>query len=498
MGTQPNQLAVERDDPMKRAKAWLPWLLLLVWWAGLRAVFFTGFVGSDDFFHLRYALQWDAPPVNHWEARLAFNAILRALIQALGYQEWVCAAPSLAGSLLLVTAAVRGAYLAGGRQCAFLAGWIAASMPIDVILATVSSASPLSSGIAGWFFVVLLEGRWILAALLGGFAVVIHPVNAHFVLMAAVVGAAFERQVRPLAAAALAICAYFLLDFGINTLFWGDPFQSLRILAQWRDPDPYYRTWTAGWFLYPFRSFVFSKDFGVAALLACCAPFLRPTGRRWTLLCAATVAAFWLWVGFGSVKPTEYEPFWRLTRFQYPLIVPISMALAAVLPGLWTGGAVPAGILGALHVLLLAGSGSWGESVEISRRFLEEVRSRPDRAFLTDLRTEREMVGLNGFRPISNLRSWPQVCRSAEAQGDWLLAENPLNLADYGDGFRPRPVWTPTGRPVLVLEAVPRRAFAWAPRSWLSRYPVLIRRPEARLLPVRVTGCVDRAGGAGR
>lgn len=476
-------MEIQLNEPMderssrKSAGAWLPWLLLFLWWAALRAVFFTGFVGSDDFFHLRYAIQWDAPPASHWEARLAFNAILRILIRVLGYHEWACALPSLAGSLLLVTAAIRGAYLAGGRRTAILAGWIAASMPLDVILSTVPIASPLSSGIAGWFFVELLGGRWILAALIGG--------------MAAVVGALVEKQIRPLAAAALAVCAYSLLDSGINALSWGDPFYSLRILSRWHDPDPSYRTWTAPWFLYPFRSFVFSKEFGLTAVLACCAPFLRPAGRKWTFMCAATVTAFWLWVGFGSVKPTEYEPFWRLTRFQYPLIVPISMALAEALPGLRAGSTIPAGILSALHVLLLAGSGSWGESVEISRRFLAEVRSRPDRVFLTDLRTEREMIGLNGFQPIGNLRSWPQVCESAEAQGDWLLAENPLNLANYGGNFRPRPVWTPTGRPLLVLEAVPRRVFFWTPRSWVSRYPVLLRRPEARLLPVRVSGCRD-------
>lgn len=491
MSVQPSRLPEEQSHPLKQPFAWLPWLLLFAWWAGLRVVFFTGIIGSDDFFHLRYAIQWDAPPVNHWEARLAFNALLRAAIRLLGYHEWVCALPSLAGSLLLVTAAIRGAYLGGGCRSALLAGWIAASMPLDVILSTVPSASPLSSGIAGWFFVELLGRRWILAALIGGLATLIHPVNVHFVLMAAVMRAVFERQIRPLTAAALAVCVYFLLDFGINTLSWGDPFHSLRILSQWHDPDPYYKTGSAEWFLYPFRSLVFSKEFGIAALLACCAPLLRPAGRKWTLLCAATVAAFWLWIGFGSVKPTEYEPFWRLARFQYPLIVPISMALADVLPGLRARITFSAGILSVLHILLLAGSGSWGESVEISRRFLDEVRRRPDRVFLTDLRTEREMIGLNGFQPIGNLRSWPQVCRSAEAQGDWLLAENPLNLANYGDSFRPRPVWTPTGRPLMVLKAVPRRAFAWAPRSWVSRYPVLLRRPEARLLPVRVSGCQD-------
>lgn len=491
MRIQANFFPDEQSNLLKQPVAWLPWLLLFVWWAGLRLIFFTGFVGSDDFFHLRYAVQWDAPPVNHWEARLVFNALLRAVILLLGYHEWVCVLPSLAGSVLLVTAAIRGAYLAGGRRSAFLAGWIAASIPQDVILSSVPTASPLSSGVAGWFFVELLGGRWILAALIGGVAAVVHPVTIHFVLIASMVKAVLERRIRPLGAAALAVCVQLLLEFGINALSWADPFLPLRILSGQYAPDPSYSAWSAAWFVYPFRSFVFSKDFGVAALLACCVPFLRPTGRKWTFLCAATVAAFWLWVGFGTVKPTEYEPFWRLTKFQYPLIVPISMALAVVLPGLRAGGAIPVAILSVLHVLLLAGSGSFGESVEISRRFLAEVRSRPDRAFLTDLRTEREMIGLNRFQPIGNLRSWPQVCRSGEASGDWLLAENSLNLANYGASFRPEPVWTPAGRPLMVLEAVPRRAFAWAPRSWVLRYPFLLRRPEARLLPVKVSGCRD-------
>lgn len=478
-----------RNIALKRPVAWLPWLLLLVWWAVLRVVFFTGFIGSDDFFHLRYAIQWDAPPVNHWEARLAFNAMLRFLIRVLGYHEWVCALPSLAGSLLLVTAAIRGAYSAEGRSTSLLAGWIAASTPLDVILSTVPSATALSSGIAGWYFVLLLSGRWSLAVLTGALALAIHPITVHFVLMAAIVHATVERKIWPLAVAGLSICAYFLLDFGINALFWGDPFLNLRILAQWRDPDPYYRTWSAAWFLYPFRSLVFTKEFGFTVLLAGGGLLVRPFDRMHTHVCAATVVAFWIWIGYGSAKPTEYAPFWRGTRFQYPLIVPISMVLAGMLPRLRARIGYTAGMLGALHIMLAASSGSWGESVEISRQLLAEVRNRPDRTFLTDVRTEREMIGLNGFQPIGNLRSWPQVCRSAEAQGDWLLAENPLNLANYGDSFRPRPVWTPTGRPLMVLEAVPRRVFAWAPHSWVSRYPVLLRRPEARLLPVTVSGC---------
>lgn len=489
MALQSNPLTDARSHALKRPVSWLPWLLLFLWWAGLRAIFFTGFVGSDDFFHLRYAIQWDAPPVNHWEARLAFNAILRILIRVLGFHEWVCALPSLAGSLLLATAAVRGAYLAEGRRAALLAGWIAASVPLDVILSTVPSATALSSGIAGWYFVLLLSGRWRLAALIGALASTIHPVTVHFVLIAAVVHAAVERKIRPLAAAGLAVCLHFVLDFGINLLFWGDPFHSLRILARVRYSDPYYRTWSAAWFLYPLRSLVFTKEFGLTALLACFALALRPVERARTLVSAATVAAFWLWIGYGSVKPTEYEPFWRLTRFQYPLIVPISMVLAGMLPRLRARIGYTAGMLGALHILLVAVSGSWGESVEISRQFLAEVRNRPDRAFLTDLRTEREMVGLNGFRPIANLRSWPAVCRSGTAAGDWLLVENPLNLSMYADSFRPTPVWTARGRPLMVLEALPRRVFAWAPRSWVSRYPVLLRRPEARLLPVTVSGC---------
>jgi hypothetical protein len=119
------------------------------------------------------------------------------------------------------------------------------------------------------------------------------------------------------------------------------------------------------------------------------------------------------------------------------------------------------------------------------------VRNHPDGRFLTDLRTKREMIGLNGFRPIGNLRAWPEVCRSREAAGEWLLVENPLNLATYGNTLRPRPLLRSDGPPLMRLEAVPRRIFAWAPRSWLVRYPVLVRRPEARLLPVVVSGCQD-------
>lgn len=466
-------------------------MLLVLGWFALRVVFFTGFIGSDDFFHLRYATLWEAPPANHWEARLAYNGLLRALITLFGNREWVWAAPSLLGSLLLTLAAVFGATRAAGLKAGLFAGWLAAAMPLDVVLSTVPIASSLSAALAGWFFVFMISGWTAPAVAAGALSALVHPVNLHFLLVSAAVFACVRRKLPPLLLAAAAVCLYLLLDLGIHWLAWGDPVEGLRILSRWHDPDPNHRPGSISWLLFPLQSLIISKDFGLTALLASGVLLFRPSRQGWAAVCSLTVAAFWIWVGYGSAKPFSYEPFWRLTRFQHPLIVPVGIAIAVFFTERRYSLPLSAAAIGLFHILLLAGSGSFGESVEISRRFLAETRSQPEKRFLTDLRTQREMLALNSFQPLQNVQSWPAVCSTDSARGEWLLLENPLNLALLRGVMRQQPRMSPAGEAILSLDPVPRRLFAWAPGDWLARWPVLVRRPRARVLPVKVHGCPD-------
>jgi hypothetical protein len=468
------------------------WLLLLGWWAALRFVFFHGFINSDDYYHIRFAVFWDAAPASHIETRLLFNALLRGATSMFGLHEWVWTLPALAGSLLLLIATYLCARRLFDARTALLAGLVCASFPIDVVFATIPTAASLSAGLAALSFALLLYPSLprasVLAGVAGAVALLAHPITLFFVSAAAAGQFLTGEKRRAAIYWALSVGGYFLLDAAFSAWVAGDPFHNLSILRAWHDPDAQVELYSPAWFLFPVQTFFFSKDFGFAPVLAvglAFSPLAR--GRPLVRTLALTIALLWLWLGYGTAKPTTYEPFWRLTRFAYPLVLPLSLALASAFAALPRRAPALAAALCGLHVALLAGSGSFGQSVEITRRMAPFVNAHPHAHFLAGGLTLRELTVLNGFQPPPNVYDAGNPPPSADPAAQWFYLDNPLN-APAPKPNRPRPAATalpaPAGPAALVTKAEPRLLFTLAPERLLSRYPALLRRPAGRIVPI--------------
>lgn len=485
-------MSTESNPDEPRAPGAWHWLPLLIWWATLRLVFFHGFINSDDYYHIRFALFWDAAPASHIETRLLFNALLRGAMSMFGLHECVWALPSLAGSLLLLLATYFCARRLFGARVALLAGLVCASFPIDVVFATIPTAASLSAGLAALSFALLiypsLPRAAVLAGAAGALALLAHPITFFFISAAA--AAWFLTGEKRYAAIYWTLSAggYFLLDAALSAWVAGDPFHNLTILRDWHDPDAQVALYSPAWFLFPIQTFFFSKDFSFAPALAVGLAF-SPLARSRPLVrtLALTVALLWLWLGYGTAKPTAYEPFWRLTRFAYPLVMPLSLALAAAFAALPRRGPALAAALCGLHVILLAGSGSFGQSVEITRRMQAFIKVHPQAQFLAAALTARELTVLNGFQPLPNVHAPGNPPPFTDPATQWFYLDNPLN-APAPKPNRPRLAATappaPSGPAALVVEAEPRPLFTLAPASLLARYPALLRRPEGRVIPI--------------
>ncbi len=470
------------------------WLLLLVWWAALRVVFFQGFINSDDFYHLRFALLWDSAPSSHLETRLLFNALLRGAMAVFGMLECVWALPSLAGSLMLLTATYLCARRLFEARAALLAGLVCASFPIDVVFSTIPTAASLSAGLAAVSFALLLwDSRpraTLLAGAAGALALLAHPITFFFVSAAAAAIFVASERLRAATYWTLGVGGYFLLDAALSTWAAGDPLHNFAILRAWHDPDAHVELYSRAWFLFPLQTFFFSKDFGFAPVLAVGLAF-SPLARNLPLVRKLALVAvllwLWLWLGYGTAKPAVYEPFWRLTRFAYPLVLPFSLAFAAAFAALPRQALMSAAALCGLHLALLAGSGSFGQSVEITRRMLPFISAHPEAVFVTDPLTVRELTVLNGFQPLPNVLAAVNPPPEARRRAQWFYLHNPLN-APGPKANRPRAApplaLRPAGPPALVIPAQPRLLFAAAPERLFARYPFLLRRPEGRVIPI--------------
>jgi hypothetical protein len=246
--------------------------------------------------------------------------------------------------------------------------------------------------------------------------------------------------------------------------------------------------YSTGWFLYPIRTFLFSKDWGIIPALALLAGFAQ---RRSQLLkaLAITLACYWLWIGYGSSKPTVYEPFWRLTRFGYHISFVAAILCGAWLTARrqsWTGILLITG----MNIVLVAASGSFGQRDDISHKFLAYVREHAQEQFLTDEYSLREALFYNELTPLPNVNLWDKY-RDYVPEGKALhIFFNPLNnqwgTVPNRPGYKP-----PTGPPPLCYgppvwsTPIKYRAIATLlPDAIRKRSPWFVRGPSGYVFPV--------------
>jgi hypothetical protein len=449
-------------------------------WCGLRLVFFEGLCGSDDFWHVAYATHLDRLPLNHWESRLFYNAALHGCIRMFGPCEAAYALPGLLGSLAVLAAALYAGHRYAGLRGLLIAGLLAASLPLDVTFATVPFANAFAAGFvavgAVFLFAGSSRGATLAAAVLFALGVLAHPVCVYFVLALcaslALVAVDLRRRLAAGACAAASLALFLAAELVMYALVAGDPLYEFDLLRRAGDQfaDLAYPRFSARWFLYPVRTFFASKDFGVLPVLAVAGAVwwrhqLLRSQRGLLLACVG----FWLWVGYGSQQLTAYVPFWRLTRYDYPLAMPLCVLAAVILCAARRGAVVgTAGLVG-LHLGLLACSGPWGEGAKVARELYPYVQERPQTQFVTDPLTYRDLFVLNGCEPLPNLSGYPAADAPAPLGGAVILW-NPAYRAEPPPALSLRSArYTTEPRLRLLGRFLPRRYTEG--KEWWGRRP---------------------------
>ena len=478
---------ISRETSLRRWQSLGAVGCVLVFGLALRLLFFEGcFWANDDWYQVRYAYLWPGPPANIYDARLFFNMLLRAALHVFGYGPVAWAFPGLLGSLMLTGSSIALALRKVGIVGGVAAGLITASLPIDLAFSTVPLAQSLAVGFFGIavFLLMGFESRIASVGAIGAaaLAVLAHPSVVFHVIALAVAFFLFAVRRRAIVFGFASLVLYFALEFAISAVVTGNPFHNFAILREWHDPEAMVVLFSRRWFTKPFSDLFFSKSFGFAFPTIALALLMIPELRRSRLCKVLAFYCFgaWLWFSFGSAKPTIYEPFWRDTRFWHPMALSVGVLIGMIVSARPRLRTPLLAAFCALHILLMAGSGVWGQSKHISLEMLRFVQNNPDAGFLTDPLTRAQMLGWNGFHDLSNVcvlpcgRSWQHTQRV-------FVLYNPLNQpvripnrpppASLGfDALR-------CAAPALTTEAKPRLLVAWLPSGIWSRYPLMIRRP---------------------
>jgi len=422
----------------------------------MRAVFFVGLTGSDDLYYLRFAAFWQRVPANHWEARLLGNALITASMKLFGRTELAGVAPSLAASLAVIGSLLYVCRHFGRWRQALWAGMLIAALPIDIEMATSITPYTVMTGflaVGTAAFLVAPDspmGR-IVAALALALGVVTHYSGIYYVTALAAGGLIVDcRQF--LSAVLLTLIAGVLVlsaELAVFYILYDDALVGLRICEQTNHltiPDgPVTPEGTIHWyfFYWPVRQLLFSNAFGIALIATILWSMLR-YGRMERLgrVLSVTCVLYWVWMCYGSKVPWDYVPFWRMTRFQYPMTLAMAILFGGTVTSPGRRGAVFVGmavIAVCLFISLCRDTG--GENVRVSRELAAYAADRPEQRFITDYHTLNEMWAVQGLVMPHNVVTlddahWSQLMdRHAEripadraGHYDAILV-NPINAA---------------------------------------------------------------------
>ncbi len=496
-----------------QAKLLVVLAVTMVWWL-LRVIFFEGFHGSDDFAYLRFAHFWDHQPQNHWEARLVYNSLLRLSLMLFGTNEVAAAIPTLLGSLLTFGAVLLFAWNSPKPiRTLWIAGMLGASLP-GMVYCTTPNARPLAIGFFSMALAVLLlrkdrKSALIAGGLFGlGVASHLSMLYCTGIALLAVPFGGGNRWRNTLLAGAAMLAAFALADILVYALWTGDPFYRFNIIAATHmtnlDFDPNARElWKDGgglsmmFFVRPVRDLIISKSFVLLLGLAMAWGVLRwrrfsPQSRSLLLVLCLS----WLWQSYGSQSPTAYKPFPGTTPYWGGLILPGVVLAAGLLCGL--GRTVRligiTAFLVAANLAILSLSGPWGQSVDVSRKFLPQLAAEgggKNVAFVSDDRTIRELVVINGFRRPANLFrapdspghtlvNVPALDKDALVAGRTRLLVNTLNfrgIRNNGEAW----VRAHCGEEVYRGDPQYRLLTYMLPETYRRKHSWTLRRPAARI-----------------
>ncbi len=391
---------------------WIVLLLPVAIWIAARAIFWVGYVGSDDFFYVNYAFNGDRQPVDHFECRLPSIWAMRLSYAMLGPTEFAACLPGLlASAMTFVAVGVLAGWPNEIRWSTLGALVLVAILPIDVELASYPVASTLAAGLTSLGAVVLLKGnRWWSHAggLLLAMGVWTHAVPGYFVAIFTLVALAMDwrRYLPPLATAAVTTCALYGSQSLAYGMLYGNPWLRFDLMSYYTAGGVPADVRAGGdlrtFFYMPVQMITSGRQFGwCLIILPVASAWAWPQLRRDHKIILLTTVGFFLWLGYGTTVPWKYKPFTRGIHYYLPLmlgvcaLIPVALEHAFAHRQRWA--------IVAFGVLLVTLGGNlcdralWGSWVDVSRKFLEYSRQHPDEQFIADVRTVNEIYVLNGF-----------------------------------------------------------------------------------------------------
>jgi hypothetical protein len=468
--------------------------LLVGAWLLLRVVFFEGLWGYDDLYHVHFAMR-PRVPIDVWEGRLFYNALLIAAYRLFGAAEWALALPTMLSSLGFVLVTWWAARRLAGDAAGLLAGLLAATCAQDVAMATDPIAAAQENAFAAAGTALALTGRPRLAGAAFGAAIASHLTAAFYFGPFLLAFAAFGDRRRIPALLGAAIGTYVLLDPLPEWILSGDPLHYLHLVQSTHlEHQPYTLppflpsgAWNPAWFWWPPATFLFSKAFGLLLSLPVGFALLRWRRiERVDRLLVVLILGGWAWINWGTQLPYAYQPLNHQVRYWYPLAMPACVLAARMVRHVRRRRAWAAVLLAPGPLLLLA-SGSWGQNVEISRELMAYAQAHPERAFATDAYTYDEMLILSDLAPPPNVTVLPGDAPEFghPPAGPPENAELLVNALQLG-----RPKAARLERLLAAAERAPISAPTWRTFAYLlpermrAAHPSLMRRPPAEVAHV--------------
>ncbi len=416
---------------------WLSIASVALAWLATTLFFWTGYVGSDDFFYSRYAFLLHRPPINWWEFRSPLILTLHAVYRLFGASEFVSALPTLLASLAILAAVAW--FVEWPRKITWqnqFSLWIAATLPMDVGFRTTPYACYFAGGFLALGTVCLLKQErkwhWVAAPLLAaGFLA--HESMAYYLAVLSVVLLAFDwrRYLRPVVVCGIVTFLAFGVECAVYWALLGDPLARIKVASsntslQIAGYDASLGLGGVRFYTWPLEFLIYGKAFAFDLLLLLLAGLAvwRRLDRPKQILFVVTFA-FWLWLGYGTQVPWAYRPIGRMAYFYTVLTLGVAALLPVVVGALFSARPRLAQALLALaicaHLLNLSAGGRWGQDVKVSRALLGYANQHPAQHFVTDVTTMNQLYVLSGFRLPPNV-----VCVNGNSvRAKLLLNEEP-------------------------------------------------------------------------
>ncbi len=414
---------------------------LCSFWAAVTWFFWVGYVGVDDIFYARYAYLLHRPPMSWWEFRMPFILALRASFALFGTSEVAAAIPNLMASFALLV------------STAWLIGWprkLTWETNLTMVLATMI---PLDVGFRSWpgatFFAGSLCGVGTACWLKGSrrmqyvgsffFAIAFGSHETMVFYIGIFCGLSllwdWKRFIKPAVMVGGLVALSLTAEAVAYQNLLGNPLARFKVAsggAAISAPGVDLDMHLSGFRFYswPVEMLVTSKHFAGSLLLLFLSAAMawRHFGPQQKLI-FLTVLVTWAWLGWGTMVPWTYRPFFRQFHYYGPLLLGINTLLPAAvfLAFRPTAARLILMALGCTYFVAATSGGRWGQNFDASRALLDYASNHPGTTFLTDVSTMNQMYTMSGFSVPPNV-----ICKNGPAvQQHLMLNKEPVGTPKF-------------------------------------------------------------------